>query len=236
MKFLQFAGLRSTYNPLLKLLYLSAYPVSILFKKLGFTPNFITLFSFVFSVLAFYSLCEQKLYNFIFFWYLSYLFDFVDGTLARMTDNTRTTSLRIDHLSDLIKIALILLGLGIYFQDLYVWVFLFISTTLFFFYAVLNHDLSAVKKIIAFKNHKVTSDTNKDTNANQSRVLKRSLRQTFSIYLKNTFFVIDGHTLIIFFFIPISKTVAFSLLGYFCLVLIYQSYFRIRDLSANPKV
>ena len=236
MKFLQFAGLRSTYNPLLKLLYLSAYPVSIVFSKLGFSPNFITLWSFLLSLLAFYSLCDEKIYNFIIFWYLSYTFDFVDGTLARMTGNVRTTALRIDHLSDLIKIALILLGFGIYFQDIYVWVVLFISTTLFFFYAVLNHDLSAVKKINAFKNHKETSNIDKDTNVNQSRVPNRSLRQTFSIYFKNTLFVIDGHTLIIFFFIPISKTVAFSFLGYFCLVLIYQSTCRIRVLSANPKV
>jgi phosphatidylglycerophosphate synthase len=236
MNFLQFAGLRSTYNPLLKLLYLSAYPISIVFRKLGFTPNFITLCSFVLSIIAFYSLCVDKIYNFIFFWYLSYIFDFVDGTLARMTGNERTTALRVDHLSDLIKIALILLGLGIYFQDLYIWVILFISTTLFFFYAVLNHDLSAVKKINASKNHKGASNIVKNTIVNQSRVPNRSLRQTFSIYFKNTFFVIDGHTLIIFFFIPISKTVAFSFLGYFCLVLIYQSTCRIRDLSANPKV
>tara|TARA_B100000212_G_C27378025_1_gene535600 strand:- start:1919 stop:2638 length:720 start_codon:yes stop_codon:yes gene_type:complete len=235
-KYLKFAGPQCSYNPLIALVYLIAFPVVKISQKLGLTPNFITFCSFVFTLLAFYALCKSQLLYYTVFWFISYLLDFVDGTLARMTNNIRKTALRIDHLSDLIKIAILLLGFGIYFNAISMWIFLFVTTILFFFYAVLNHDLNAARKISSTNTSNESKSKNGGGTKKKEKVKKRTLLQYTYRYYRNIFYLIDGHTLLIFFFIPIGKIWAYSLLGYFCIILCYQSTCRINDLLGNPKV
>lgn len=235
-KYLKFAGSASSYNPISAMIYLTVFPIAKISQKLGLTPNFVTFCSFVFTLLAFYALCMSHLFYYTVFWLIGYLLDFVDGTLARMTNNIRKTALRVDHLSDLIKIALLLLGFGIYFNDISMWIFIFVTTSLFFFYAVLNHDLGAAIKISSLKfSNESKRENSRETKA-KVKQKKRTLLQNIHRYYSNIFLLIDGHTLLIFFFIPIGKTWAYSLLSYFCIILFYQSVLRIKSLSENPKV
>ena len=234
-KYLKFAGPQCSYNPLIALVYLIAFPVVKISQKLGLTPNFITFCSFIFSLFAVYSLYENKLIQFTIFWFCSYILDFTDGTLARMTNNVRKTALRVDHLSDLIKIALIILGFGLYYDHKLMWVVVFVTNSLFFFYAVLNHDLCAVKKVVSVKNV-IENGSDKVKDQTKEKINKRTFTNEIKRYYRNIFYVVDGHTLIIFFFIPLGKVWAYSFLSYFCLILSYQSMCRIRDLLLNPKI
>jgi phosphatidylglycerophosphate synthase len=234
-KYLKFAGSASSYNPISALIYMTVFPIAKISQKLGLTPNFVTFCSFVFTLLAFYALSKNHLFYYTVFWLTGYLLDFVDGTLARMTNNIRKTALRIDHLSDLIKIAILLLGFGIYFNDTSMWIFLFVTTSLFFFYAVVNHDLGAVIKISSLKFSNESKRENSREIKAKVKVEKRTIFQDIW-YSKNIFFLIDGHTLLIFFLIPIGKTWAYSSLSYFCIILLYQSMLRIKSLSNYPKV
>ena len=55
--------------------------------------------------------------------------------------------LRIDHMSDLLKISFILLGIAIYYDNQIVWTLTFITSSSYLFYTILNHDLSNYKKL-----------------------------------------------------------------------------------------
>ena len=234
-KYLKFAGSASSYNPISALIYMTVFPIAKISQKLGLSPNFVTFCSFVFTLLAFYALCKSHLFYYSVFWLIGYLLDFVDGTLARMTNNIRKTALRIDHLSDLIKIAILLLGFGIYFNDICIWIFIFVTISLFLFYAVVNHDLGAAIKISSLKlSNEFKRENSRKTKA-EVKVKKRTIFQNIW-YSKNIFFLIDGHTLLIFFLIPIGKTWAYSSLSYFCIILLYQTMLRLNSLSNYPKV
>ena len=146
--YLKFANLSAIeYNPILKILYIIAYPIAILARKFNITPNGVTLISCLFTLLAFFALILNNLFEFILFWFIAYIFDFVDGTLARLTNSVRKTAFSIDHISDLLKISLIFLSFGIYYNNEIIWALTFIASTSYLFYTVLNHELSWVNKL-----------------------------------------------------------------------------------------
>ena len=124
-----------------------AYTLATIAKKLSLTPNGLTLISFAFALLAFASLVKKNLCSFVALWFIAYILDYVDGTLARMTNSKGKTALRYDHISDLLKITLIFLGFGLYYDNQVIWILTFISATLYLFYTVLNHELNMVQKL-----------------------------------------------------------------------------------------
>ena len=128
-------------DPLNKIIYKLAYPFALLFKKCDVSPNIVTYISFFLALVAFTSLIMKNLTGYLFFWFLSYILDYADGTLARMTKNIGTSALRIDHTSDLVKILVIFLSIGIYFDNQLIWILTFLSSTIFLFYTVLSHDI-----------------------------------------------------------------------------------------------
>lgn len=236
-KFLKYGNKHCSVSPIMALMYLIAYPIALLFAKIRIKPNLVTFFSFLFSTFAFASLCHSRVMYFCIFWLIAYLLDFVDGTLARMTNQIRKKALRFDHHSDLIKIFLLFLGFGFYFDKKHVWVMCFISACLYLFYTILNHDLNYTKKLL-----KVTKSQNSNKivsqNDNQStkKILPSVLIRNIFAYFKGTFLIIHGHTLVIFFIIPLDEKFAFYTMIYFSLILTFQSYYRIRDLAVLPKV
>lgn len=121
-----------------------ANPIATIAKKIGFTPNGLTLISCIFSVLAFASLVISNLYSFVAFWFVAYILDYADGTLARMTNSKGKTALRYDHFSDLLKIILIFLGFALYYDNQIIWILTFGATSLYLFYTILNHELGNV--------------------------------------------------------------------------------------------
>lgn len=240
--YLKYASKLAINNPLMAAMYTLAYPTAKVFNKIGITPNAVTAFSFIFAILAFFSLLNERLDLFFVFWFVAYLLDFVDGTLARMTANERKKALRIDHMSDLLKISLLFLGFGLYFDSAEIWMLTFISSTGYLFYSILNHDLGSVQKIISLQEgasegcNQLNKDNSNGLSAKERIIGSLPFGRNFFSLIYNVIFVINGHTLIIFFFIPLGKNIASIILIYFCLVVFLQSFLRIKSLSTRPRV
>ena len=170
-------------------MYLIAYPFVCLFVKLKFSPNFVTLLSFIFCILSCFYLLNNNQNNFLLFWTFSYILDYVDGTLSRLKNIKRNSALRIDHTSDLVKIVLVLLSIAVYYQDSNLWILSFLSVLFFLFYSNLNSDLRTVKLIHgnSFKEYSKTVSIEKFT-INKFK--------EFGFYI-NTFTSINAHIIYI---------------------------------------
>lgn len=204
-------------NVIQLLMYRFAYPFAVLLNKLHLSPNQITTQSLIFSILAFIALVYDKGWVlFSIFWGVSVLLDFCDGTVARMTDRVSKTAFRYDHMSDIFKIYLVVMGVGIRYDDLLFWI---LSSTLIFFYGyfeILAHDL----KNITMRKQMIDSSNASAINPTRGkRIRERFFIIGFflekfplimsiikEIYKKihavlNTF---NGHTLLFFFAFPVG--------------------------------
>ena len=134
------------YNPISEVIYVLAYPLVLLFKACKITPNVVSILSLFLTILAFISLCFNNLPAYILLWFFAYLLDYADGTLARMTNNVGKSALRVDHICDIVKITLLLLGFGLFFNTTAIWILSFLSSSTFLFYTILNHDIKFLSK------------------------------------------------------------------------------------------
>ena len=214
-------------DPLNIIIYKLAYPFALLFKKCDVSPNIVTYISFFLALVAFTCLIIKNLTGYLFFWFLSYILDYADGTLARMTKNIGTSALRIDHTSDLVKISVIFLGVGIYFDSQLIWILTFLSSAIFLFYTVLSHEIYWAKN----SNITKTSQEKKLVLNNSKTFLtiyklfikkKKKFKKIIPSFVL-VFGTINGHTLLIFFFIPINLNLAFILMIYFIFISTLQS-------------
>ena len=175
------------------------------------------------------------------FWFLALLLDFSDGTLARMTDQVGKSALRVDHISDLFKISTIFLGFAMFFNDPMMWVLCFLSSTSYLFYTVLNHELAWVTRAPFSKNTESLHQQDIEIEKESSMFMKiknhiKSQKKLENIIRKFFFILtINGHTLLIFFLIPISQSIAILALLYFIFIVIFQSIFRLQSLSSIPR-
>jgi len=225
-KYINHKGVDSNF--ILLLIYRIAYPFAVLLHTLKFTPNQITTTSIFFTILGFFSLTSSlNSIWFISFWSLAILFDFCDGTVARMTLNIGKTEFRYDHISDLLKISLIILGIGIHYNNYLVWVISFISVFIFLFSDLLNYQLDYAL------NKKEVKNNRKVSNKLKHAILNARLRNSsglVAIIVKNDtlfkvvkniytiFFTVNGHTLFIFIFAQYSLAYALYALFYFILL------------------
>ena len=235
-------------NPIQKLLYLVAYPITIISKTLGLTPNGVTLISCIFTLLAFGALVFNNLFSFLLFWFIAYVLDYVDGTLARMTNSKGKTALNIDHISDLLKISLIFLGFALYYNNQIIWVLTFIASVSYLIYTVLNHELvwnnhaSILKDLLKNNNIKVSDKKSVDKIKQGIKyhlkefIKKRPLLKQFILSFLSVFLTINGHTLIIFFLIPLEFNFAVILLIYFILLTTFQMIQRFKNLNKLIKI
>jgi phosphatidylglycerophosphate synthase len=202
-------------NPILYLMYGFSYPLSFLLNYFGVSPNKITTFSTIFAVLAAVSLIEISYLWFCIFWFFAVYLDFCDGTVARMTDNFSNRAFDYDHMSDLFKMALIFLSVSIYHSSELIWVLSLSSSFLLLYYTIINHDLTH------FNGGKVVNDGYLDGGSvvinKAKKVIHKSelLRKLFSLFM-----TVDGHTLFIFFLIPINVAVAEVVLIYIIFILL----------------
>lgn len=237
--FLRYSNKDAIHNPIQIVLYAIAYPIALILNKIKLSPNSVTIISTIFAVFAFVSLIKSSLFLFYIFWGVSYILDYADGTLARMINKVRRNALRIDHVSDHLKIILILLGFGIYYECQEVWILTFLASGSFLFYSILNHDLSSNIKLSQLKICEKKKELYKN---NSIKYLKESLLIKFSFirylyrFIFGTFYLINGHTLIIYFFIPIEYSYAWYLLLYFILICAIHSLQRLLLLSKCPKI
>jgi phosphatidylglycerophosphate synthase len=82
--------------------YLLVAPLAILFRRLGLTANEISILGLVSGLLSIYFLYHNKLYPFVTFYILSYIFDLVDGYFARKYDQVTVLGDYLDHIRDLV--------------------------------------------------------------------------------------------------------------------------------------
>lgn len=210
-----------------KIIYKLAFFFALLFKRLGLSPNFITCISFLFALLAFTFLITKNLIGYLFFWFLSYIFDYADGTLARITKKIGGSALRIDHISDLIKISVIFLAIALYFNNILIWILTFICSTIYLFYSVLSHEIYWTKKYnikkINLKKKKVLNNSKIFLKfykffEEKKKFIKKIIPNFISIFVN-----INGHTLLILFFIPLNINLAYIFMIYFIFICTFQS-------------
>ena len=131
-------------------MYYLAYPLVILFEKLKFKPNTVTLFSTILGIISVFFLIKiNSIIYFMLFFFLSQLLDHVDGTLARKTNQINKSKIDIDHLSDLFKVTITLVGFAYYFNLSIIWNLCIASLILLFLHEYLrmrNKKRSIIKK------------------------------------------------------------------------------------------
>lgn len=237
--FLRYSNKDAIHNPIQIFLYVVAYPLALFLNKIKLSPNSVTIISSIFAVFSFVSLIKYNLFLFYIFWGISFILDYADGTLARMINKMRKNALRIDHISDHLKVILILLGFGIYYDCKEIWILSFLASGTFLFYSLLNHDLSSNIKISKLQ----INENQKEIYGNsRQKILKQNLLNKFSFmryiykFLFGTFYLINGHTLIIFFFIPVEYNYALYLFLYLILICTTHSIHRLFLLSKCPKI
>ncbi len=139
-------------------MYYLAYPLVLLFEKLKLKPNTVTLFSTILGVIGIFFLIKiNSIKYFMFFFFLSQLLDHVDGTLARKTNQINKSNIDIDHLSDLFKVTITLIGFAYYFSLSIIWTLCSASLIFLFLHEYLrmrNKKKSIIKKKYKKKNNK----------------------------------------------------------------------------------
>ncbi len=251
-------------NVIIKGLYLLALPLVNLFSFCKISPNQVTVASTVFTILAAFALNNSNYINYFYwFWLLSLVLDFADGMLARSTGNIRSNSLRFDHLSDIFKIAIILLGTCIYYDDYLIWALGFSAIFLFQFSEIVFHDMEHLIFLQKFKDkheggeikknfdppHKVIADDVliaerkkiRDKNfviGYIVRIFPRSIN-AYNFLLtqfKSILFNFEGHTLLLFLFLPINKTATKFILFYISFLSIRQAIMAVNVLRFAPRI
>lgn len=76
-------------------------------RKLGFTPNILTIVSFVTGIYAAWLIWKSRFILAAIFIFISYLLDCMDGNMARMFDMVTPFGDYLDHISDISKYSLI---------------------------------------------------------------------------------------------------------------------------------
>ena len=104
---------REHENPIDDIIILICEKTQYIFHDIGFNPNGITTLSLLFGIMSSIQILNK---NFIFagiLYFISYFFDCMDGNMARTYNQVTVFGDYYDHISDIIKIVLILTSLYI---------------------------------------------------------------------------------------------------------------------------
>ncbi|UCV06665.1 CDP-alcohol phosphatidyltransferase family protein [Dechloromonas denitrificans] len=213
-------------NRLLLAMYRFAYPFALLLNRLGISPDQITTLSLLSAILAFFALVLQaSVAWFCLFWGLAILLDFCDGTVARMSSRIATRAFRYDHMSDIFKMCIVVVGVAIRFDDKFLWIggttFLFVHL----YSEIVSHDL---KHALERSNTVSTamSPVAKAVEAEEPRRLRDRVpairfvvtRLPFVYTLLQQFHVVlttfNGHTLLVFLALPVGGSVTYVAMSY----------------------
>lgn len=205
-------------NILQLIIYKTAFPFALMFKLLKFTPNNVTLLSFILCVISNFFLLNGQLKLFLVFWYLSHFMDYVDGTLARLTDNKTKILLRVDHLSDLIKIQTTIICFCIHYNSFFVWLIFSTFNIIFWFSELLSQQHSYILK----------SHIDKPVKHVKPMLSNKILRNIYVV-----FFTFNGHSLFLLGIGLINPSLFMGLLIYYGVLLLKRLYSPIFYLTTN---
>ena len=207
------------------ILYKLAYPTASLFAKFSIKPNLITWLSILFTcIAALFLFQENGPFFFVLFWLVSVHLDFSDGTLARMTKKVSKSAFRLDHLTDLIKLCLVFVSFGIFYNTFETWVLVNTSIFSFLYCEILNLEIKYYSKQATLSdsnpadNTLINSKWIQNTGIFQFKALTTFLRNIHSV-----FFGISGHSLLFFCVLPFGLMYANIFLIYFTFVCTYSS-------------
>lgn len=228
-------------NVLLYAMYRFAYPFAFVLNRLGVTPDAITTLSVLTAILAFASLVLDAPYSwFVLLWALTILLDFCDGTVARMSGRIATRMFRFDHMSDMVKLGLVVLGTALRFDETAVWVLGFVFVFLYLYSEIMNHDL---KHVSARADAAPAASAAPQAGAGAQprglrqripavRMVAERLPSAYALvhglYIAVTTF--NGHTLLVFLLLPFGGAVTYAALSYLILLSLRDSIVGVRTL------
>lgn len=229
---------------LLLAMYRFAYPFAFILNRIRISPDRITTLSLLSAALAFLTLVLHASYGwFCLFWGLAVLLDFCDGTVARMSSRIATRAFRYDHMSDIFKISLVVIGVAIRFDETPLWILCSTFLFVYLYSEIVNHDLRHT-----FERSKVTAEirlptpNTSDADGQATRRLRdRSLVIGFlfnrlrfvyiflqQLYVATTTF--NGHTLLVFLALPAGGMITYSAIFYLTLLATRGAVIDIRTL------
>ena len=127
-------------------------------------------------------------------------------------------------MSDIFKIFLIFLGLGIFFDDQIIWILTVVIVFLFLFMALLHESINqSLKKIEVIKI--------RDQNILIGNLFKYTFLIKFINFFYRIFFTFHFHTLFLFLIFPFSKEYALYLYLYLILIILINIYKNLISLS-----
>lgn len=221
----QYAG-QVDGNPLLVLMYRLAFPFAVLLSALRLSPNQITTLSLLSAAVSAGALAFGMDGTFLAFWGAAVLLDFCDGTVARMTGKVRTTAFRYDHSSDLIKIFLVILGAGYRYDAPSIWGLCLATSFAFMFYMVINHDLGSTRQRLGGAAGGLVSSR---------AAVPHGEPASISQALRSVLLTINGHTLLVFFLLPLGEAEAMVGLAYFLALSVLRAARCIHIMLGLPK-
>lgn len=227
-------------NIIIYLLGRLSYPFAVVFTKIGVTPNQITTLSTLLGISSAVALVYDSGWKlFVLFWAFSLLFDFCDGTVARMTSQVGKTAFRYDHTSDLFKIFIVILGVSIRYNDVFLWAVSMSASFFFMFFTVLNHDYSFVARITNLVDEKkeATSIGNDEISLKQ-KIKDYISDSNFEFIVINIYmiiFTINGHSLLVFLLFCFGRDTSLSVMIYLMLLSIKGAYQNINKLKLRHK-
>jgi len=211
-------------NILVYWLSLLSYSLSVALSKTKISPNQITFFSLIFCIISFYFLIIQNLKYFIFFYIASVILDLCDGQVARIKNKINKSILNFDHLSDIFKISLILLGIGIFYNLEIIWILAYVTNFLFLFLMLLH-------QIIIDINKKVTIKKIREYVPIINVFFKINFLKKFFDLWYNAFFTVSLFTILLFALIPQNYTLAISVFIYLIFLLFLNIIKNLKKIS-----
>jgi hypothetical protein len=72
--------------------------------------------------------------------------DFCDSTVGRMTNSVSKITLRLNHLTDALKVYLIFLGVGIMYDNFFMWLAKVGTLFTSLYYEILSHEMKYYRR------------------------------------------------------------------------------------------
>jgi hypothetical protein len=200
-------------------------------RAIGLSPNSLTIASLISGVAAAVSIAFGAIGIFLFLWTVSYLLDFADGTLARMTRNLSRFPIDIDHLADVVKINLISLGFCMHYSNQDLWIVGTLAITTLGIWDLVNRTkLPKASEAVFEPEHKPPAQTSLfirgvDSTRDwikKSGTLSKILRVLLSYH---------AHTLLFFFLIPFSQSLTSFFFCYLIFVALLNSTIRLASMK-----
>jgi phosphatidylglycerophosphate synthase len=229
-------------NLLLLAMYRLAYPFAVLLNRLRISPDQITTLSLLSAIMAFAALAlHASAAWFCLFWGLAVLLDFCDGTVARMSSRIATRAFRYDHMSDIFKMGLVVVGVAIRFDAPFLWILCSAFLFVHLYSEIVSHDLKyAVErsKVVAAAATPVPAGVDAQAalrlrdRVPAIRFLVTRLPFVY-IFLQQLYVVtttFNGHTLLVFLAFPIGGTCTYAALFYLTALALHGCVSGIRSL------